>query len=45
MATSFVHPFRIWVGTSMSFSGEGQVHHIGQIVLSPMDVPLNTLQL
>jgi len=23
---------------------EGQVHHIKQIMLSPMDVPLNTLQ-
>jgi hypothetical protein len=45
MATSSVHPSRIWFGTSMSFSGEGQIHHIGQIVLSPVNVPLNTLQL
>jgi len=46
MATSSIHPSEIWASTSMLFNGRKTSScHIGQIVPSPMDVLLNTLQL
>jgi hypothetical protein len=43
MAMSFVHPFEIWAGTCMSFSGGGtSSSHRANRALH-VDVPLNTL--